>query len=142
MERRQFIKQSCLSCAGIIAGGTLISLMESCVAMPVYNVTEKTNIIEVPKSKFVESNIVMIKTPWLSNDILLVKKTETDYNALYMQCSHEDQILTATNNGLYCSAHGSVFDLDGNVQKEPALKPLRKFKTTINNETITITLKN
>lgn len=141
MKRRLFIKQSCLSCAAIVTGGTLLSLMQSCASLPVYKVADKTAIIEVPKIKFLESNVVMIRTPWLSNDILLVKKSETEYKALYMKCSHEDEILTATNTGLFCSAHGSAFDLDGSVQKEPATKPLRKFKTEIKQETITVLLK-
>lgn len=41
------------------------------------------------------------------------KKSETAYKALSMKCSHEDEILTATSTGLFCSKHGSVFDLDG-----------------------------
>lgn len=142
MKRRSFIKQSCLSCAGLLAGGTILSLMESCSPMPAFNVPNKTMSIEVPKTKFIENKTLIVRTPWLSNDILLVKKSETEYTALYMKCSHEDQILSATESGLYCSAHGSVFDLDGNVKKEPATNPLRKFKTEITDNQIIINLKN
>lgn len=142
MKRRLFIKQGCLSCAGIIAGSTLISLLESCVTMPVHKVGKQSNNIEVPVSKFLNSKTVLVSIPWLSNDILLVKKSETTYTALYMKCSHQDQILGATNNGLYCSAHGSTFDFDGNVTQEPATQPLKKFETAVKNETITIYLNN
>jgi Rieske Fe-S protein len=50
-----------------------------------------------------------------------------------MKCSHQDNSLTVTKTGLFCSSHGSTFDLEGNVTKEPALEPLKKFKTEINN---------
>ena len=73
-------------------------------------------------------------------DILLVKKTDGTYNALYMQCSHESQSLTANKSGLFCPSHGSAFDLEGNVTQQPAIKPLRKFKTSIENNSIKIYL--
>jgi len=78
-----------------------------------------------------------MKVPY---DILLVKKSELEYNAIYMKCSHRENFVSATKTGLYCSEHGSTFDLDGNVTKEPALKPLKKFKTVLNNNSITIDL--
>lgn len=73
-------------------------------------------------------------------DILVVKKSDSDYNAIYMKCSHQENAVTATETGLFCSAHGSRFDLDGNVLKEPALQPLKKFKTEITGQTLVIDL--
>jgi Rieske Fe-S protein len=57
-----------------------------------------------------------------------------------MQCSHQNQPLSATKTGLFCASHGSAFDLEGNVTVEPATDPLRKFKTEVNNATIKIYL--
>jgi cytochrome b6-f complex iron-sulfur subunit len=38
---------------------------------------------------------------------------------------------------LYCSAHGSTFDLQGNVTHEPASRPLKQYRTEkVNNEII------
>ena len=64
-------------------------------------------------------------------DILIVKKGDQDYSAIYMKCSHQENPVTATATGLFCSSHGSRFDLEGNVLKEPALTPLKKFNTQI-----------
>ncbi len=73
-------------------------------------------------------------------DILLVKKSDGTYNALYMQCTHQSQPLTASKTGLFCSSHGSGFDLDGNVTIEPATRPLRKFKTEAGSDAVKIYL--
>lgn len=121
--------------------GGLVSMLEGCAALPMHKVSEKTAVIEVPKDKFLQSSVVIIRTPWLDYDLLLVKSSEDLYKALYMKCTHEDQILTATSSGLHCAAHGSSFDLDGNVTKEPALKPLRTFQTIVNEHSISINLK-
>lgn len=87
-----------------------------------------------------EQNLLIIKNSNLEFDILLVKKKDNTYNALYMQCTHQSQPLSASKTGLFCSSHGSGFDLEGNVTIEPATQPLRKFKTETENEIIKIYL--
>ncbi|MCX6186088.1 MAG: Rieske 2Fe-2S domain-containing protein [Bacteroidetes bacterium] len=138
MERRSFIKKSCITCGGIMALGTSFSFLESCASMPVFKASESDRIISVPIDKFLISNTVLVRTAWLSYDVLLVKKSEEIFNAIYLKCSHQDNILSATKTGLFCTTHGSIFDLDGNAMKEPAIDPLKKFKTVINNNTIDI----
>jgi nitrite reductase/ring-hydroxylating ferredoxin subunit len=81
----------------------------------------------VPVSFFETSNLAIVRDNQAEFDILLVKKSEDLFEAIYMKCSHRENPLTATETGLYCSAHGSIFDLDGNVKKEPATAPLQKF---------------
>jgi Rieske Fe-S protein len=58
-----------------------------------------------------------------------------------MKCTHQDNPLTATQTGFFCSAHGSTFDLKGNVTKEPALRPLKKYTTEIKESSILINTK-
>lgn len=139
MQRRNFIKQSCLACGGLLLGGSILTMLEGCQSLPTYKAT-KGKEISVPASQFTQSKVVVVSVPWMSFDILLVKKTEETYKALYMKCSHQDQILSATESGLFCVAHGSSFDLDGNVKKEPAIEPLQQFKTRVENNQIIITL--
>ena len=84
------------------------------------------------------SNLFIVKTKSLDFSILVVKKSETLFTALYMQCTHERQPLGATTKGLYCAAHGSAFDLDGNVTIQPATAALTKFTTELNDSMLTI----
>jgi Rieske Fe-S protein len=58
-----------------------------------------------------------------------------------MKCTHQENALTATPEGLHCSAHGSSFDLEGRVTKEPALAPLQRFAVKLENDHLSINLK-
>lgn len=106
--------------------------------LPVMKVESTKGLIKVPFSAFTEkNNAVIVRNSQLEFDILLVKSGNT-FNALQMKCSHQDNPLTANASGLFCSAHGSTFDLQGNVTKEPALQPLKKYKTELTESTIII----
>jgi len=141
MERRAFIKTSCITCAGILGAGSVLSMLSSCAPLPVLKTSSKENTLLVPEQAFKEGqNLLLLKNSNLEFDILVVKKKDTTYNALYMQCTHQNQPLTASKSGLFCASHGSGFDLDGNVIIEPATQPLRKFKTEIENNNIKIYL--
>ena len=138
--RREFIKDTCTACLGSTFLGLTLSQLTGCSALPVYktNLSQKT--VDVPLTSFVDSNLVLVRDMQVPYDILLVKKSEQEYNAIYMKCSHRENPVSATKTGLYCSEHGSTFDLEGNVTKEPALQPLKRFKLIINENSITIDL--
>lgn len=141
MDRRNFIKSSCAFCAGALGAGFMASTLSGCANLPIYKGTTEQDKMNVPFSSFKESHILIVRNNELDADILLVKNSDSDVNALLMKCTHLDNPLTANQSGLFCPAHGSTFDLKGNVTKEPALYPLKKFKTEINNQIITIYLK-
>ena len=83
--------------------------------------------------------MIVVRSNSLENDILLVKN-ENVYKALYLKCTHEGIGLATTNKNIVCPAHGSMFDFNGNVLKEPALRPLQEFKTETVNDNIIIHL--
>jgi Rieske Fe-S protein len=141
-NRREFLKQSCGLCLGIVGLTALTTQLSSCAPMPIYKGEYTNGLISVPFSSFTETNkVVIVKNNQLDWDIVLVKISETEYEALQMKCTHQDNPLTATQTGMFCSAHGSVFDLKGNVTKEPALRPLKKYATTIRDTNVEINLK-
>jgi Rieske Fe-S protein len=139
--RREFIKNTCISCIGTVAIGLSGAQLSSCASLPIYKTKIDTSTVLVPVTSFGESNVVIVRDMDLAFDILLVKRGDADFYALYMKCSHRDNPVTATKNGLYCSTHGSTFDLDGNVTKEPATAPLEKFKATLAENNVLINLK-
>lgn len=138
MERRLFIKSSCKACLGVAIAGTALTLLEGCASLPLYKTKADNGVLSVPESQFAETKQLIVRNMQMDYDIFLVKKDDQNYTALYMQCSHRDQPLTATENGLHCTTHGSSFDLDGNVLKEPATAPLKQFKTETKNSLIHI----
>jgi len=137
IDRRQFIKTSCTACLGALISSQLTSCAP---AFPVYKTKFEKGTVNVPLTSFATSNLVIVRDMQMDFDILVVKKAETDYQSIYMKCSHQSNPLTATSTGLFCSAHGSSFDLDGNVRTQPASAPLQKFKTDLNENFITITV--
>ncbi|MGZ4038554.1 MAG: QcrA and Rieske domain-containing protein, partial [Bacteroidia bacterium] len=59
---------------------------------------------------------------------------------LYMQCTHYSQPLAANAKSIFCPAHGSQFDFEGRVLKDPATQPLRKFEVNTDNNALIINL--
>lgn len=138
--RREFLKDACTACLGMSFLGVSLSQLTSCSPFPVYKTDLSKKTVAVPVSSFGESTMVIVRDMQVIYDVLLVRKPDGVYDALYMRCTHQENPLTATKTGLFCSAHGSRFDLDGNVLKEPALAPLKKFKTEVHENQILIDL--
>jgi Rieske Fe-S protein len=117
-------------------------LLEGCsTGLPLIKTSSKDKSLNVPLTNFSENkNQLVVRSSDLENDILLVKKDNV-YTALYLKCTHEGVGLTATGKKIFCSAHGSVFDFEGNVLKEPALRPLQQFHTEVVNDHLVIYLR-
>ncbi|MEI9920216.1 MAG: Rieske (2Fe-2S) protein [Bacteroidota bacterium] len=138
INRRTFIKSSCVACA---SGMLFSELMSSCApALPTFKTAIEGKSISVPVTYFAASNVAIVRDNMAEYDILVVKKSEEQFDAIYMRCSHRENPLTATPTGLHCSAHGSSFDLNGQVTKEPATAPLQKFPTEFDRTNGTISI--
>ena len=139
VSRRNFIKSGCAACLGL-AGGSL--LLESCATqLPLWKASpDAQQLLRVPADQFADGQtMVLVRANTLENDILL-RKVGDEYIALYLHCTHEGMGLIPTTDRIYCNAHGSVFDLDGEVVREPAASPLKRFKTIVGNQEIQIQL--
>jgi len=138
--RREFLKDSCTACLGTAFLGLTFSTLSSCSSLPIYKTDLSKKRVDVPLTNFAESNLVIVRDVQVPYDILLVKKSELEYAAIYMKCTHRENPVTATKSGLFCSEHGSSFDLDGKVTKEPATESLKKFKTELVDNQVSIDL--
>lgn len=129
MERRDFIKRGCLACGAFALAGVLpASLLQSCTTLPMLKTTNEGQNISISKSKLdATKNLFVLRNDELQYDVLLVKKPDGTYYAMYMQCTHNDNPVTANGSGLFCSMHGSVFDLEGKPTNGPANTPLKRY---------------
>ena len=135
MQRRDFLRTTCMACTGSALG---ILALAGCGTLPLVKATQENNTLVFPASDFGESAQVIVRHPKLTFDLLVMKHTDGSLSAVYMRCTHEDQPLTATAKGLHCSSHGSRFALDGAVVTGPATKPLLSFPVTTDGDHITI----
>jgi nitrite reductase/ring-hydroxylating ferredoxin subunit len=84
---------------------------------------------------------VIISNDELVFPICVFRKSETEYSALLMECSHQGAELQVYGDRLQCPAHGSEFDREGNPLNAPADKVLRKFQCLVSDNSIKISLR-
>jgi cytochrome b6-f complex iron-sulfur subunit len=138
-NRRDFIKQACVSCAAVAGLGFLLA-EESCKTADVASITVKNKIVTVPLSQFGDKKTLIIKNPALDFDLALVKKSEQEYVAMKMICPHKYNPVVTTEKGFMCPSHGSEFDTDGNVTRGPASNPMKRFPAKLEGKKVVINL--
>ncbi|HRH38715.1 MAG TPA: Rieske 2Fe-2S domain-containing protein [Flavobacteriales bacterium] len=138
MDRRSFLRSSCLGCAGLVVGAAALA---GCATLPVVKVTSDGSSLDVPLIAFGEGTQVIARAAQLPFDVLVVRQPDGAYRSLYLRCTHEDQPLTATTTGLHCPSHGSRFGLDGSVEEGPATRPLVSFPTELQQDHLHISLR-
>lgn len=143
MNRKDFIINCCIACAGTLVGGAMIS---SCNSNNYYAKTSfANNKIVVKKSEFnLESDntqkreYVLVKSIYLAFPIYLHRKDDNNFTGLLMRCTHKACELQAEGEYLICPCHGSEFTNEGIVQNPPANENIKPFITTTDNENIYI----
>lgn len=145
MNRLEFIKKCGMACVGITA---IPPILSSCISNKTIAGTIKDDDIIVPLSDFVENSSSNVKRPYviLQNEMLkypicVFRISDTEYEAVWMQCTHQGSQLQVFGDKLQCPAHGSEFSNRGLVQNGPADKALRKFPVRIESDFLKISLK-
>ncbi len=65
------------------------------------------------------------------NPVFLVRVDEGRYIALSSVCTHLGCQVRKLQHALRCPCHGSTYDLEGNVLRGPAQRPLTRFRTEV-----------
>lgn len=146
MDRNEFLKSCGMVCLGSI---TLSAIMQGCTTGQYFANSELSgNHLKVPVTEFtqdkkgkpVSRQYVLVKSDKLNFPIYLRKINESEYSAVWMECTHQGAELSAHGDYLTCPAHGSEFDKSGQVTQGPAEHNLRKFKTMVEGQYINIYL--
>lgn len=141
MKRREFIKNSCTLCIGIIGISSVALIANSCSSISYIKINELTKEIVIPLHSFsVEKNVVVLTHKDLEYDIAVILLPNGLYKALEMKCTHQPNPVILTNDKFQCPTHGSSFSLDGSVLKSPASQSLKSFKTSIQETNLIIQL--
>jgi cytochrome b6-f complex iron-sulfur subunit len=145
MNRKEFIRNGSLAC---LTGTLFSSLLSGCASSVYYAKHQiQSQQLVVHKKEFEQQGkdqkktlrkYVVVKSEQFPFPICLVRISEGEYHALYMECTHRSCELNPQGTFLQCPCHGSEFNLQGQVQNPPAEKNLRTFKVTTQDETIRI----
>lgn len=144
MNRKEFIVKSCAACIGVAALSTIVS---SCAATQFANgkLTKDGILIDVKEFALKEKDkyrlYIVVRNEELLFPICVYRFSDTDYAALWMQCSHQGAELNVAGDYLQCPAHGSEYSNRGKVTNGPADRDLRTFPVTLNNNQIFIDLR-
>ena len=141
IERRKFLESACKVC--LLAGaGFLISDLAACSpSTKVLKLPITQDAVSLPILSFANEPMQIVRPEgWIYN--IAVRQLSTDrYEAILMQCTHQQNQLLLNSNGFKCNLHGSQFNLEGQVVKGPAERSLKAFKTTINQSDLVVQLK-
>lgn len=146
MQRREFIKTTCLACAGTFAVSAFLSACKSSKYITNYTnenkklSIKKAELILLEKGKQKTLKYFLLKPAELQFPLVIYKISETEYKTIFMQCSHQGCELNAFETALVCPCHGSEFNNKGQVIQGPAENDLKTFATTHDNENIYIQL--
>ncbi len=135
--RRNFIKHSTFTGIILFCG---IGFDSCSNAKYVYLSGDPSRLI-VNKSDFSKNNFVILKHPQLSAPVYLGKKSDTEFIALMMLCTHKGCEVRPMGNFLICPCHGSEFSNSGKVLKSPATENLREFQTRSDDNFVYVELK-
>ena len=147
MDRRKFIAASCISCIG---GGLLLTLSEGCgTASKIVSADISGSDMLVPLENFEHvragkkefRKYIVVQNDRLRYPICVYRFSETQYEALWMRCTHQGTELQVFGDKMQCPAHGSEFNNHGQVVNGPAASQLRTFPVTISDNLLRISLK-
>ena len=139
MKRREFLTDCGKVATGVAIGSIVLPLLQACTptSLPLTPVptpppTGADGRIGVSVSDLSSSNPVKTVSGLYAPDglpVLITRISSSDYRALSSFCPHAGCEVTATvqSGGMPCYCHGSVFGLDGTVQRGPAVAPLKQF---------------
>lgn len=141
MKRRSFIKRSCLVCAGLVAGTSVLTLLEGCATAKIQKVSVVNKVISIDAALCNElQKVLVLRTDDLEYDVLLYYVSNANYSAVLLKCTHYDNPVFVNNKEVFCPSHGSKFDYTGKVLTEPATQSLKSFKVKLDNQTIKINI--
>jgi cytochrome b6-f complex iron-sulfur subunit len=143
MQRREFLKVGCGVCLLGMAGVTIPGLLNQSEAktFSFQGVITADQTILVPIDQMNGLDYLTVEVNAWEANIAVHQQADGTYLSLLLLCTHMENNLNSTGNGYICPAHGSRYDLNGNVLVGPASDPLTSFPTTVVNGQIVINVK-
>lgn len=145
MKRREFINTCAYAC---LSGVALTTILNSCKLSKTIsgNIVESEIVVDLKefetsrKGSTTFRKYLIIQNDQLKFPISLYRFNETQYSAIYLQCTHQGAELQVFGDKIQCPAHGSEFSNQGAVEQGPAEQNLRTFPVRIVSGKLNISL--
>lgn len=142
MNRKEFISSCGFACMGVIG----ISIAQACKPTKQVQGTVKDNQLQLDKKEFeylkgeriLYRKSIVYKVENLQFPIVIYRFSDSEYSALLLRCTHQNNELNLNGDIMTCSAHGSEFGNRGEVIQGPAEQKLESFKITSDEKKIYI----
>jgi Rieske Fe-S protein len=145
MDRRKFIKTSCVSCLS----ATLFSsaVLTACTPTQYISGTLEKDGLIIEKEQFKLGNqgsyssFVIVRNENLLFPICVYRFSDEDYSAIWLKCAHMGAEVNVVGDMLQCPAHGSEYNNRGVVTNGPATSNLRTFPVVVRGNELFIDLR-
>lgn len=146
MERRNFLKSCGYACA---SGISVLAIVQSCTTTKTINgaILESDLVLDLNEFEIIRKGqksyreYIILQNEVLKHSICVYRFSDTDFSALYLECTHQGAELQVFGDKIQCPAHGAEFTNKGQVTHGPAETKLRTFPTRIENQQLKISLK-
>lgn len=143
MRRKTFIHTCALACTG---GSALLTLLQSCGTSKSITAAFSNNQLIVPASSFITekngeqkySRMIVVRNEKLDFPVAVFRKSNDEYKALLLRCTHQGSELNVYGDLISCSAHGSEFSNTGEVMQGPAEQPLKAYPVKVSSDNLYI----
>jgi cytochrome b6-f complex iron-sulfur subunit len=132
-SRRAFLVGVC-GAAALTAGGLGTALLAD-DAWAARGITRRrdgrvvVNVDRVPALRRDNSRVLLGNVK--GTPVAIVRQGDT-FTALNLRCTHQGVTVNSDPSGWRCPAHGSLFALDGDLERGPALSPLGQYTSRWN----------
>ena len=146
MNRRRFIQTSCTAC---LPAAVVVGLISSCKSTKYISGKLGSDGLFVNRDEFRISkndgdsfrSFIIVRNEALQYPICIYRISDSEYHALWMQCTHQGTELQVAGDFLHCPAHGSEFSNKGRISSGPADRDLRTFPITVSENELFIDLR-
>lgn len=131
-SRRAFIGR-----AGVVLGAVpLAGLASGCAGRTVHLVRPegaqlRLDIASMPDLMPEGNGVAMLQVEGEEAPMFVVRQNATTFVTLSAVCTHRGCTVEDKQNRFECPCHGSQYTLFGDVQRGPAERPLRRYRTAL-----------
>lgn len=140
MKRKEFITLFGVGAGTVVVASCLGSCGKGGEPDPNPNPNPGTPVLTLNN---ISTNSDIMSKGWTIQSGIIVAKNGANYIALASSCTHANNPVTFNGTNFPCSlsageGHGSVFNSEGGVINGPAVTPLKKYTTTLENDTLKV----